>query len=117
ARPLLAGEDARADPPDRVHSPALLLRGVGVGASLRLRRGWAALVLGARRGGADTGRLRRRCSPGLAPRGCDRRGARGVQPAADLVLAGGAVLRAARAADECLAARVRPRPREAGAAR
>ena len=59
------------------------------------------------------GRLRPRRAADHPPRRTDRRRADRLQPAADLVLAGGALLLAARAADGAVAAGVRLRPRDA----
>ena len=65
-----------------------------LGASLRQQRVRDPLALGARRNGGDPGALRGSEGAVLPPRRADCRGAHGDEPAADLVLAGGAQLRA-----------------------
>ena len=107
----------------RVQPAPLLRPRLGLGQGVRHRRGRPALALGPVRRGHGSGRLPDRspaCVPPRRPRpgGADRR-----QPDADLVLAGGPLLRAAgllrRARDLLLRAGARhgpgPRPRLLGA--
>ena len=116
ARQLLAGQDARADPADRVDAAALLHPRVGLDARVRRRRGGPALVLRGRRRRGHPGRLRRGRQARLPAGRTDRRRARRVQPVPHLVLAGGPRLLAARAAQFVRAARVRVRAGRSAAA-
>ena len=75
-----------------------------------------ALALGALRRGHDPGRLSDRPRAGEPAGRADRRGARRRQPDADLVLAGGPLLRAAGLLLRALAALLPARPATAGAA-
>ena len=96
-RARLVRGDAGPDPPDRVDAPALLRRGVGLGARPRDERGGDAVALGP--GGDRDGppALPGRAPPRRADGGLRRRGARGGVAVSDLVLAGGARVRAGRA--------------------
>src|ERR1700722_8253775 len=115
--PSVAGQDARADPADGGDATVVLLPRLGVGPDLRLRRGRPAVALGARRDARRAGLVRDRHETDLAPRRADRGRADRLQPVSRLVLAGGALVRAAGAAERAVTARVRVRPRGADATR
>ena len=108
ARAALAGQDARPPPAQRVHAAAVLLRGVGVGAGVGRRRGRPALPVGGGRGARGPGRLRHGRPLHDPPRRPHRGRAHRMQPAADLVLAGGALLLPARPPHGAITAGVRP---------
>ena len=119
--------DAAADSRRREQPAAVLRAGVGLDARLRRRRGGTALAVGARGSADGPRRLRDRAT--RCGRRCARRPrggrARRRQPAAGVVLAGGAQLRARDAAERGRAAAVpararrpaRPLPRRLGARR
>src|SRR5580692_2508683 len=115
--PPVAGQDARTDPADRVDAAAVLLPRLGLGPDLRLRRGRAAIAVGPRRNARRARLLRDRREADLATRRADRGRAHSLQPVSRLVLAGGPLVRAARAPERALAARIRIRPRGADATR
>ena len=94
----------------RVESAALLLPRLGLGKGVRHRRIRAALALGPLRPRHRSGRLRDRHRALEQARRADRGGPGRRQPDADLVLAGGPLLRGAGLLLRRLAALLRPRP-------
>ena len=88
---------------------ALLRRRLALELGLRARRGRAAIALRARGDRDDPGRVRSRRGPRVPAHGC-RRSPRRDEPVPRLVLAGGSVVRAVRAARSGVGAHLRARP-------
>ena len=99
----------RRDPADRGDAVPLLRRRLGLELGLRARRGRPAVALRARGDRDDPGRVRSRGRSRVPARGHRRRRARRDEPVPRLVLAGGAVVRAVRAARSDVGAHVRAR--------
>src|SRR3954469_18887751 len=98
-----AGRDAVrrhavAHPRHRAHAAALLRGGLAVGARVRHPRGGAAVAVRAAGSRGRAGRVPRRARADLAQGRTRGRRPRRIQPAARVVLAGGAAVLAARAA-------------------